>query len=302
MKSTGDEKDIDNSNEMESLARKSRAILNKVTPQNIEKLAKQFNELELDTNEKMQMCINILFDMALDEPANIVTYARLCELLQYKGLTSHMNKQSQRVVSFRRVLLCTCQKEFERDYMEGIEMLEVDNETTETKLELKRHEWIVKERRARKRSLGNIRLIGELFKLGMLTVRIIHDCIRELLQRQKEEATESRDESLECLCKLITTVGTKLEKDTIELLNKSTKDKTSSIKNLEFYFIEINALIQNKATSPRIRFMMQDLVDLRRNKWVPRRQALAPKTIDAIHAELEKERTLEKLMGLTSVY
>ena len=50
------------------------------------------------------------------------------------------------------------------------------------------------------------RFIGELFKLKMLTEGIMHDCIRRLLRARDEE-------SLECLCRLLTTIGCDLDKD-----------------------------------------------------------------------------------------
>lgn len=57
------------------------------------------------------------------------------------------------------------------------------------------------------RSVGNIRFIGELYKLHMLTRKIMHSCIVQLLSQGDEE-------SLECLCKLLTTVGQDLENQT----------------------------------------------------------------------------------------
>lgn len=48
------------------------------------------------------------------------------------------------------------------------------------------------------------RFIGELYKQGMLTTKIMHRCIKELL-------IQSDEDSLECLCKLLTTVGKDLE-------------------------------------------------------------------------------------------
>lgn len=57
---------------------------------------------------------------------------------------------------------------------------------------------------ARRRSLGNIRFIGELFKLKMLTEVIMHDCIVKLLKNHD-------DESLECLCRLLSTIGKDLD-------------------------------------------------------------------------------------------
>ncbi|KTG47005.1 hypothetical protein cypCar_00042276 [Cyprinus carpio] len=58
--------------------------------------------------------------------------------------------------------------------------------------------------KARRRSLGNIKFIGELFKLKMLTETIMHDCIVKLLKNHDEE-------SLECLCRLLSTIGKDLD-------------------------------------------------------------------------------------------
>ncbi len=58
----------------------------------------------------------------------------------------------------------------------------------------------------RKRSLGNIRFIGELFKLGVVSEAIIHDCITRLLKSVSDE------ESLEYFSKLIIATGKDLEK------------------------------------------------------------------------------------------
>lgn len=57
---------------------------------------------------------------------------------------------------------------------------------------------------ARRRSLGNIKFIGELFKLKMLTEVIMHDCIVKLLKNHDGE-------SLECLCRLLSTIGKDLD-------------------------------------------------------------------------------------------
>lgn len=57
---------------------------------------------------------------------------------------------------------------------------------------------------ARRRSLGNIKFIGELFKLKMLTETIMHDCVVKLLKNHDKE-------SLECLCRLLSTIGKDLD-------------------------------------------------------------------------------------------
>jgi hypothetical protein len=48
------------------------------------------------------------------------------------------------------------------------------------------------------------------------------------------------------------------------------------------YFSDIDLIIGEKATSSRVRFMLQDLVDLRKSQWKPRRDVAGPKTIDQV--------------------
>ena len=57
----------------------------------------------------------------------------------------------------------------------------------------------------RRRTLGNIRFIGELFKLSMLTETIMHNCILQLFRARTDE------DSLESLCRLLTTIGKDLD-------------------------------------------------------------------------------------------
>ena len=55
---------------------------------------------------------------------------------------------------------------------------------------------------------------------------------------------------------------------------------------MDRYFARIGALSRNNAMPSRIRFMLMDLGDLRRNDWVPRRGENGPKTIAAVHADV----------------
>ena len=67
------------------------------------------------------------------------------------------------------------------------------------------------------------------------------------------------------------------------------------IKKLDVYFTEMGSIVESKQTSARIRFRLQDLIDLRRRRWVPRRESDGPKKIDAIHADIAREKTLQQL-------
>lgn len=95
-------------------------------------------------------------------------------------------------------------------------------------------------------------------------------CLYDLIEKKDEER-------LECLCKLLTTVGKELE-------NKK--------EDLNPIFSKMREIVDKKhgKISSRIKFMLQDVMDLRRSKWVPRRQDLNPKTIDQIQKEAETEQ------------
>lgn len=93
-------------------------------------------------------------------------------------------------------------------------------------------------------------------------------CINELLAEQSEEC-------LECLCKIVTTIGQDLE-DKYKMSLKEPIDK-------------LNEMVVKKLTGTRIRFMMQDVVELRNNRWKPRREAAKPKTMEEIAQEAKQE-------------
>lgn len=59
---------------------------------------------------------------------------------------------------------------------------------------------------------------------------------------------------------------------------------------MDQYFLRIERLSQNKAISSRVRFMLRDVCEMRKNNWVPRRKDNAPKTIAEIHLEAQEEK------------
>ena len=82
-----------------------------------------------------------------------------------------------------------------KQYIENLDKAESEDEKKNITLEFEAQEM-----KLRRRSLGNIRFIGELYKIKMLNGKIMHECIRKLLCHTDEE-------SLECLCRLVTTIG-----------------------------------------------------------------------------------------------
>nr|XP_042899428.1 LOW QUALITY PROTEIN: eukaryotic translation initiation factor 4 gamma 3 [Parasteatoda tepidariorum] len=256
----------------EKLKRSVQGILNKLTPQKFETLLTQVKNLNIDTEEKLCTIIDLIFEKAVDEPNFSVPYANMCKHLALIKVPT----KNKDFVNFRKVLLTKCQKEFEQDRSDELKHEErvkaLEEAAPEKKKELEQ-EMYDEEKKMRYRQLGNIRFIGELFKLGMLTEPIMHECIKRLISQGDEE-------SLECLCKLLKTIGKELD---------DRKVKGSKESMMENYFNQMQKIVDKRLTSSRVRFMLQDVIDLKRNDWVPRRDENNPKTIDQIHKEAERE-------------
>ncbi|ELW46901.1 Eukaryotic translation initiation factor 4 gamma 1 [Tupaia chinensis] len=259
------------------LFRRVRSILNKLTPQMFQQLMKQVTQLAIDTEERLKGVIDLIFEKAISEPNFSVAYANMCRCLM--ALKVPTTEKPTVTVNFRKLLLNRCQKEFEKDKDddEVFEKKQKEMDEAATAEERGRLKEELEEARdiARRRSLGNIKFIGELFKLKMLTEAIMHDCVVKLLKNHDEE-------SLECLCRLLTTIGKDL-------------DFEKAKPRMDQYFTQMEKIIKEKKTSSRIRFMLQDVLDLRRSNWVPRRGDQGPKTIDQIHKEAELEEHREHI-------
>uniref|UniRef100_A0A7N0UI88 Eukaryotic translation initiation factor 4G n=1 Tax=Kalanchoe fedtschenkoi TaxID=63787 RepID=A0A7N0UI88_KALFE len=252
--------------EEQAKQRRLKAILNKLTPQNFEKLFEQVKEVNIDSAVTLTGVISQIFDKALMEPTFCEMYADFCYHLS--GELPDFSGENEKI-TFKRLLLNKCQEEFERGEREQEEAnRSEDSEITQTKEE--REERRVQ---ARRRMLGNIRLIGELFKKKMLTERIMHECIKKLLgQHQNPD-----EEDLEALCKLMSTIG--------EMI-----DHPVAKQFMDAYFGMMDKLSVDMNLSSRVRFMLKDAIDLRKNKWQQRRKVEGPKKIEEVHRDAAHER------------
>ena len=163
-------------------------------------------------------------------------------------------------LTFRRVLLNTCQEEFE-GAAQARAALESITDAPERE---------AAERKVKLRTLGNIRLIGELYKAKMIVERILHSCIGELLGKPK---TDPPEENIEALVNLLVTVGKELD--------ASPRSQTF----MEAYFARLLQLSTSKKLASRLRFLCRDIIDLRKNNWVPRREKLQAKKLDQVRAD-----------------
>ncbi|KAB2569931.1 MIF4G-like type 3 [Lasiodiplodia theobromae] len=272
--------------------RKVKAALNKMTPEKFDRIADQILEIakqsENETDGRtLRQVIQLTFEKACDEAHWASMYAKFCKrMLETMSPAIKdekvRDKNDNPVVGgnlFRKYLLNRCQEDFERGWEANLPMKK-EGESEEAAM-LSDEYYVAAA--AKRRGLGLIQFIGELYKLGMLTVRIMHECVMRLLNFEGVP-----DESnIESLVKLLRTVGATME------------TSEAGAQMIRAYFERIEKVKDLPALPSRMHFMLLDLVDLKRSGWKSKDDAKGPKTIQEIHeealaaqqqAELEKAR------------
>jgi translation initiation factor 4G len=184
------------------------------------------SEKEKDGRTLIQV-IRLVFEKATDEATWSEMYARLCRKMmepistnvQDDGIRNPEGKPITGGQLFRKYLLNRCQEDFERGWvakeataaaaatkaLEDEAAKAANAKTKEAGTEeivLYSDEYYAAQK-AKRQGLGLIKFIGELFKLQMLTERIMHECVKKLLGN----VDNPEEEEIESLCKLLATVG-----------------------------------------------------------------------------------------------
>lgn len=210
--------------------------------------------IQIDTESQLKAIIDLLFEKASNYPILGISYAYLCRSLSLIRVPS-ATRQGE-TVNFNKLLNRRCQIELEKIKQEDetinqtkqmIRSAEVD-ETRIIKLQKKLCELTST---SKKRTLGNMKLIGEFFKLHILKENIVIQFVCNLLSTRTEDR-------IECLCVLLKTVGMELER------NSNRQEK----KKLEDCFTEMKKIVSQGTCSPRVKSMLSSIIRLRENKWV----------------------------------
>jgi len=249
--------------------RRIRGILNKITPEKFEKLITDIlNIIGNGSNVIFKGVILLIFEKALDEPKYSSMYAQLCKRLSEHA--PNLEPPESKITTFKRLLLNKCKDEFENraavsaTYEKRAGDLSIDEEEAR---------YV-----AKRKMLGNIKFIGELGKLEMLHDSILHRCAEQLLVGRRKQSLNDQTEDIECLAHLMKTCGRIL-------------DSAKAKMRMDQYFDRIRAIINNPEMPTRIKFLLQDVVEMRHNKWMPRKMATpdGPRTIQQVREDAARD-------------
>ena len=183
--------------------------------------------------------------------------------------------EAKKKTAFKRILLSKTKQEFDRKVDLSAFSNEVawdtlsEEETATEKIRVARAS-----RDAKKRMLGNIKLISELFRQQMLSLKVMHQCLTALLSGEIDNPDESY---IECSINLLRSVG--------ELI-----DVGHGKEYVTGYFERLEIL--GGAASPlstRVRFMCQDICETRRNRWKARHKEQRTMTKEEVRAAAARE-------------
>lgn len=255
--------DIVDRNEL--IFRRVRGILNKVTPEKFDKLSRNLINIGIDSKTILKGVIILIFEKAIDEPKYCGIYAQLCQRLSKDA--PNFDEPHTKTNTFLRLLLSKCQEEFETRSKATSAFDKKDGPLSHAELHGKEV--------AKRKMLGNLKFIGELGKFELLQEAILHKCIQQLLAKKKRTSLLEMAEDIECLCQIVSTVGKRLD--------------TSKAKNImDQYFDRMNTLSRSMELPSRIRFMLQDVIELRHMGWQPRitQQDNGPRSVTEMRWEM----------------
>jgi len=244
--------------EDEKTIRSLRGILNKLTPEKFDVLVEKVKELTIDTEDLLKAAVDAVFEKALAEPNFSPVYAEFCK--EINTVLPTFKSEDKTANTFKRLILNQCQAEFERE----------NNQDPAEVAKMSKEERTAHGKFLKKRMLGTIRLIGELYKRKMLSSTIMTSCVFILFGDVKNP----QDENVEALCKLLATVGKMLEQD--KSYNKI------SMNNL---MQQLQVVAAHPTLSSRLRFMIQDVQDLWKANWKSRTKETGAKKISEIRKE-----------------
>ncbi|CAL9731010.1 eukaryotic initiation factor 4F subunit p150 [Monosporozyma unispora] len=277
--------------EKDEIERKMKSLLNKLTLEKFDPISADIlalaNLSKWETNgETLKTVIEQIFLKACDEPHWSSMYAQLCGKA-VKDLDPEIVDETNEGVTGPKLVLhylvVRCHTEFEKGWTDK---LPTNEDGTPLSPEMMSDEYY-KMAAAKRRGLGLVRFIGHLYRLNLLTGKMMFECFRRLMKDLNNQPSE---EVLESVVELLSTVGEKFENDSFNA-GPATLEGSALLDSL---FGLLQQVIDGGEVSNRIKFKLLDMTELREKNWASDKKDQGPKTITQIHEEEELARALKQ--------
>ena len=261
-------------------------LLNKLTPQNFDKVVPVFLSQTTihQSNESLKHAIDSIVDRASLDTRYAQVYARLCE----RVASSLPQAKEQSILSFRQALLNYYRASLAPSIDGSNEVPHEEDlfehpEERDVRLILERHRYV-----------GSKRFLGELYNSGVFYLSDILSFVEVLLNEiaivASPKDVESNELALEGLCVLLDSCGKLLDETAIE--TQEMQRCWNSLREM--------VACENESESPRcsLSFRMKcivlDLLELRESGWSPKRfSSRLRKEMIAKHLEHHDEDKVE---------
>ena len=226
--------------ETERIVRNVQGVLNKLTEKNFDVLEKEVLVPEILNMDVIPLIVDRIFDKALDEAVFTPLYAKLCHnIAEFEAKTNaELHKEEiHKGGEIRWTILFKAQRLFEE-----LTSLTSTSDEEATKM--------------RRRSIANIRFVGELYNRRMLSLKVISQILKKLMFEE--------------------TIAPGNAEVALELLVVSGKELENTDKK-EPIWSQVNKVIaRDPPPFPRrLCFLFQNLLDLRLAGWVRKEDPLA---------------------------
>uniref|UniRef100_A0AC35FM64 MIF4G domain-containing protein n=1 Tax=Panagrolaimus sp. PS1159 TaxID=55785 RepID=A0AC35FM64_9BILA len=233
-----------------------RGILNRITPSNYNKLLNEILEEQIWNDLKaLPAVVDLIFAKAIEEQSYVEIYADLCLDLYHAEETAEKDQSN-----FLTELARKCQRclnsivlDYEKEFIKFEKEIARENDE-KTKAALKKD---LEEMKVIKkwRTFGFLRFISYLCKVPVLHFYTIQNCCNRLIKKSQEADTDFAL-FIEFIAIFIGIVGP-------QIAEKNEDPEYISIINKHVEILEQ----QKSLLSPRIKCLIMDLSDLRKNEW-----------------------------------
>jgi hypothetical protein len=262
------------SSRTEDIERKVKSLLNKICPENMKTIVERLAQVDLHKAEELQHVITIILNKALAEPHYCETYADMVFALRTRYPEFPPEHEGEKAHTFTRVLLNTCQTEFENlpTSFEPTDEERQKYSADELRLD-------ISQRKAK--MLANMKFIGNLFLRQLLAVKVIGQVVHDLIGIKDQHPEEHM---IECVCELLQAIGYSLD---------NTQHGKMLVTQFSHRLLDLKKVVDpatgRQVFSKRIQFQIQDLIDLRNNNWHKKLFKEQAKTKDEVRKDAQKE-------------